>query len=86
MSHPFPRLRILALIWLLIYLPSYTAAYGVMNFLFLCNLGVMVTALGLIVGNHLLVSSQAVAAPVRRRLPISPGRSSPRTRRWWAFC
>lgn len=64
MAHPFPRLRWFAILWLLIYLPSYAAAYGVMNFLFLCNLGVMVTALGLIAGNHLLVSSQAVAAPI----------------------
>ena len=42
--HLFPRLRWLGLAWLVIYLPSYAAAYGFTNFLFLCNLGVMLTA------------------------------------------
>lgn len=59
----YPKLRWLAAIWLLIYVPSYTAAYGVTNFLFLCNLGVFITALALLVGNQLLISTQAVAAP-----------------------
>lgn len=59
----YPRLRWLALAWLLIYLPSYGTAYGAMNFLFLCNLGVVLTAVGLILGNQLLVSTQALAAP-----------------------
>ncbi len=60
----YPRLRWLALVWLLVYLPSYAMAYGVMNFLFLCNLGVLITALALLIGNQLLVSTQALAAPV----------------------
>ncbi len=64
MSHPFPKLRWFALLWLLIYVPSYALAYPLINFLFLCNLGVLLTAIGLLVGNRLLVSSQAVAAPV----------------------
>ncbi|MCG8457175.1 MAG: hypothetical protein MI919_12930 [Holophagales bacterium] len=63
-AHPFPRLRWLAAAWLAVYLPSYTVAYGLLNFLFLCNLGVMLTAIGWIAGSRLLVSSQAVAAPV----------------------
>lgn len=63
-SHPFLRLRWLALAWLAVYLPSYLATYPLINFLFLCNLGVMLTAIGLLAGNRLLVSSQAVAAPV----------------------
>lgn len=62
--HPFPRLRWLALLWLAVYVPAYVYAYPLMNFLFLCNLGVMVTAIGLLAGSRLLVSSQAVAAPV----------------------
>jgi hypothetical protein len=57
-------------VWLGIYLPAYTAAYGTLNFLFLCNLGVLVTALGLWTGNPLLISSQGVAA-----LPICAA--------WW---
>lgn len=60
----FPGLRWLGLLWLLVYLPVYQAAYGAANFLFLCNIGVTLTALGLIARSRLLLSSQAVAAPV----------------------
>jgi len=60
--HPFPVLRWAALVWLAVYLPAYTAAYGVVNFLFLCNLGVLVTAVGIWTGSPLLISSQGVAA------------------------
>jgi hypothetical protein len=63
-SHLFPRLRWLGLAWLAVYLPSYAEAYGFTNFLFLCNLGVMLTAGALLAGNRLVLSSQAVAAPV----------------------
>lgn len=62
--HAFPRLRWLGLVWLAIYLPSYAAAYGLTNFLFLCNLGVVLTAVALIIESPLLLSSQALAAPV----------------------
>jgi hypothetical protein len=62
--HAFPRLRWLGLAWLAVYLPSYAIAYGFTNFLFLCNLGVMLTAVALWAENRLLLSSQAVAAPV----------------------
>lgn len=62
--HLFPRLRWLGLAWLVVYLPSYAAAYGFTNFLFLCNLGVMLTAAALLAGSRLVVSSQAIAAPV----------------------
>lgn len=60
----FPRLGWLGALWLLIYLPMYHVAYGALNFLFLCNIGVILTAIGLIVRSRLLLSSQAVAAPV----------------------
>lgn len=63
-THLFPRLRWVGVAWLAVYLPSYAIAYGTLNFLFLCNLGVMVTAIGLLLGSRLLVSSQAVAAPI----------------------
>jgi hypothetical protein len=59
-----PRLAWLGIAWLAIYVPAYASAYGLANFLFLCNLGVMITAVGLIAGSRLLVASQAVAAPV----------------------
>ena len=60
----FPRLRWLGVLWLLVYVPAYTSAYGAANFLFLCNIGVILTAIGLILDNRLLISSQAVAAPI----------------------
>jgi len=61
-THPFPKLRWAALLWLAVYLPAYTLAYGLVNFLFLCNLGVILTALGLWLGSPLLLSSQALSA------------------------
>lgn len=60
----FPDLRWFGALWLLVYLPTYQTAYGTLNFLFLCNIGVILTAIGLIVRSRLLLSSQAVAAPV----------------------
>ena len=60
----FPRWGWIGALWLAIYLPTYHDAYGAANFLFLCNIGVILTALALILRNRLLISSQAVAAPV----------------------
>lgn len=60
----FPRVQWIGLAWLAVYLPTYQTAYGARNFLFLCNIGVILTAAGLIARNRLLLSSQAVAAPV----------------------
>lgn len=60
--HPFPRLRWAALGWLSVYLPSYTLAYGVVNFLFLCNIAVLLSCLGLWRGSALLLSSQALSS------------------------
>lgn len=63
-QHPYPRLRRFALLWLAIYVPAYAWAYGALNFLFLCNVGVIITALALIRGDQLWISSQAVASPL----------------------
>jgi hypothetical protein len=60
----FPILRWVAIAWIAIYVPTYASAYGWQNFLFLCNAGVILTAFALVVGNRLLLSSQAIAAPV----------------------
>lgn len=60
----FPRWGWIGALWLAIYLPTYHDAYGAANFLFLCNIGVILTAIALILRNRLLISSQAVAAPV----------------------
>lgn len=65
MSGPaFPRSRWLALAWLVVYLPSYTWAYGPANFLFLCNLSVILFCLGLLRGSALLVSVSALSSLV----------------------
>lgn len=47
-----------------LYLPAYAAAYGWANFLFLCNIGVLVAAAGLWLGNRPLLSASAVASLV----------------------
>jgi hypothetical protein len=57
----FPRLRLFALAWLLVYVPAYAGAYGFANFLFLCNLAAFLVVAGLWTGSALLLSSQAVA-------------------------
>jgi hypothetical protein len=61
---PLPRLAWLGVAWLAVYVPAYASAYGLANFLFLCDVGVVITAVGFIIGSRLLVSSQALAAPV----------------------
>ena len=62
MSAPcFPRLRWAAAAFLAVYVPAYALAYGPANFLFLCNLSVILVAIGLWTCNRLLLSSQAVA-------------------------
>lgn len=58
----FPRLRWLGPLWLAIYVPSYALAYGWSNFLFLCNLGVVITAIALWRGSRAWLSAAALAA------------------------
>jgi hypothetical protein len=43
-----------------VYVPSYAFAYGFANFLFLCNLAVILVAVGIWACSRLLLSSQAV--------------------------
>lgn len=45
---------------LAVYLPAYGLAYGFANFLFLCDLAVILAAIGIWTCNRLLLSSQAV--------------------------
>ena len=62
-SPRFPVLRWAALAWVLVYVPAYAQWYGAWHFLFLCNLGVLLTVVGIWLDQPLLLSSQAVAAP-----------------------
>ncbi len=57
------RPRLLALLWLAVYLPVYLQTYGAWHLLFLCNTGILLTAVGILVDSRLLVSSQLLAAP-----------------------
>jgi len=63
-GHPFPRLRWLAPIWLAVYVPTYAISYGWANFLFLCNVGIILAAVGLWTANRVLLSASAVASLV----------------------
>lgn len=56
----FPRLRWAAVAWMAVYVPSYALAHGFANFLFLCNLAVILVAVGIWTCSRLLLSSQAV--------------------------
>jgi hypothetical protein len=44
-----------------VYVPSYALAYGLANFLFLCNLAVILVAVGIWTCSRVLLSSQAVS-------------------------
>ncbi len=57
-------MRWVALAWLGVWLPTYTAAWGVLNFLNLCDLALILTCVGLWTGSALLLSSQAVSSLV----------------------
>lgn len=57
----FPRLRWVFVAWVAVYVPAYTLAYGVANFLFLCNLTVILAATGVWTCSRILLSSQAVS-------------------------
>ena len=60
----FPRLRWIALAWLLVWTPAYAYGYGWANFLNLCDLAVILTCAGLWLGSPLLLSTQAVSSLV----------------------
>jgi len=63
--NPFPEwVRWTALIWLGVWLTIYLKFWGATTFLFLCDIAVILTCLGLFTGNALLLSSQAVSSLV----------------------
>jgi hypothetical protein len=59
-SHPFPRLRWAALLWLVVWGPTYAVVYGFGNFLHLCDVAVILTCVGLWRGSPLLLSMQVL--------------------------
>jgi hypothetical protein len=61
-SVPFPTLRWVALLWLVVWFPVYAHSWGWANFLHVCDAAVILTFAGLWWGNSLLLSSQALNA------------------------
>jgi len=59
-THPFPRLRWAALVWLLVWFPTYAVFYGFGNFVHLCDVAVILTCVGLWRGSAALLSMQAL--------------------------
>jgi hypothetical protein len=57
-----PWIRWTVAVWLVVWFFAYWHAWGLANFLHLCDLAVFLTCAGLWTGNALLLSSQAVAS------------------------
>jgi hypothetical protein len=64
MERPFPILRWVGVCFLAVWAPAYAVYWGSTDFLFLCNVAVVLTCAGLWFGNSLLLSSQAVSTIV----------------------
>ncbi len=60
----FPTGRFVALAWLLLWAPAYAWHYGLANFISLCDVNVLLTLVGILLGSPLLLSSQAVGGLV----------------------
>jgi hypothetical protein len=63
-SLAFPRARVLALAWLLVWAPAYAWGYGWANFLQLCDLAVILACVGLWRGSPLLLGMTALSSLV----------------------
>ncbi len=64
-ANPFPGwVRWTALIWLAVWLTIYLKFWGASTFLFLCDIAVILTCIGLFTGSALLISSQTVSSIV----------------------
>ena len=61
-STTFPILRWFALAWMIVWLPTYFRVWGWANLLHLCDVGVILSFVGIWSANSLLLSSQAVGA------------------------
>ena len=57
-----PWLRWVALVWMLIWFPTYWHTWGASNFVQLCDVAVILTCVGIWTNSGLLISSQAVSA------------------------
>jgi hypothetical protein len=57
-----PWIRWAAATWLIVWVPAYWYAWGLANFLHLCDLAVFLACIGVWTDNALLISSQAVGS------------------------
>jgi hypothetical protein len=64
MDNPFPVLRWVGLAFVAVWAPTYVIYWSPVDFLYLCNLAVILTLAGLWLGSSLLLSSQAVSTMV----------------------
>ena len=63
-SPAFTILRWATLFWLLVWLPANTWTWGWQNMMHLCDVGLLLACLGIFFRQPLLVSSQALSAPL----------------------
>jgi hypothetical protein len=54
--------RCMAILWLVIWIPTYWRTWGASNFVQLCDIAVILTCLGICSNSALLISSQAVSS------------------------
>ena len=64
MERPFAAARWIGLAFLAVWGSTYTIYWGAQDFLYICNVAVVLTCAGLWFGNSLLLSSQAVSTLV----------------------
>jgi hypothetical protein len=67
-AETFPVMRWVGVAWLAVWAPAYFLQWGWQNFLFFCDVAVVLTCIGVWRGSALLLSSQAVAAIVLNAL------------------
>ena len=63
-TNAFPVLRWVALLWTIVWLPTYIRVWGWANLLHLCDIAVLLGCAGLWWGSAALISSQAVSSLV----------------------
>ena len=61
-DRPFRFAKWLSVLWLVIWIPTYSTVWGWANFLHLCNVAVFLSCLGFLFESPLLISSQALVS------------------------
>jgi len=63
LAYEFPLwVRLLTILWLVIWIPAYWRVWGPANFLHMCDIAVFLVCAGLLTNSPLLLSSQAVGS------------------------